>query len=65
MQERIVIAITTLVLSHAAVAHPGHGTGEGTDAAHFLTEPVHLAPLVLVAAVGLLGWRLRRRRARR
>lgn len=65
MQERIVIVMTTLLLSRAAVAHPGHGAGEGTDAAHFLTEPVHFVPLVLVAAVDLLGWRSRRRRARR
>lgn len=65
MQERAVTIATTFLLSGAAFAHPGHGKGAGTDAVHFLTEPVHIVPIALLALVGVLGWTFRRRRVRR
>lgn len=68
MQERTVTATTiatTFLLSGAAFAHPGHGTGAGTDALHFLTEPVHAVPIALLALAGVLGRTFWRRRVRR
>lgn len=55
-----------LLWTGAAIAHPGHGPGGWLSASlqHLLNEPDHLAALLtpLVAGVGLLAWRLVRRR---
>ena len=56
----VVLATLALSFASAAGAHPGHGLdGFASSALHYLTEPVHVAPLALAAlALGLL---LRRR----
>jgi len=46
-----------LLLAGAARAHPGHGAAE---LIHLLTEPDHLAALLLPLVIGL-AWLLRRR----
>jgi hypothetical protein len=50
----------------AAAAHPGHGLGGGSDALlHYMTDPLHVAPLALVAwTLVLARKRLRAARAR-
>ena len=63
-------ALTVLVLLAAgpAWAHPGHGIGDGNGWLHYLTEPIHVLPaLILVAlAVSLAvgGFRLARARSK-
>jgi len=43
-------------------AHPGHGADGGShELTHYVTEPVHLAPLGLaalagIAAAGIVAW---------
>jgi hypothetical protein len=39
-----------------ALAHPGHGTTEGDTAAHYLLEPVHGLPLLLLAGAVAVSW---------
>jgi hydrogenase/urease accessory protein HupE len=55
-----------LLWTGAALAHPGHGSGGWLSASlqHLLSEPDHLAALLgpLVAGVGVVAWRLARRR---
>ena len=42
--------VALLALASPALAHPGHGLGGGsTSWLHYLTEPVHVAPWVLLA----------------
>jgi hypothetical protein len=57
-------ASVALLLARAAGAHPGHGLGGGSfDALHYLSEPLHVAPVALLALAAALAWR-RLRRAR-
>lgn len=45
-----------------ALAHPGHGTGDGFSITHYLKEPEHIAWLVLlVVGVGYLVVRGKKR----
>lgn len=67
--SRLVALTSTMLLLGAdlAFAHPGHGeSGQGGTAKHYLTEPLHLVPWLLIAvlAVSVRVYR-RRRNARR
>lgn len=57
------VSSLALVLASPALAHPGHGQGGGSNLGlHYLTDPLHVAPVVAVAAA--LAFALWRRRAR-
>lgn len=50
-----------VMAASAAAAHPGHGLGgDASGWLHYLTEPLHVAPLALAAVAGVLVWRRRR-----
>lgn len=57
------IAIATAFLPGAALAHPGHGTGDGFELLHYLATPEHLLPAAAGALtmLGLAAWRRRKR----
>ena len=62
------LAFTILALTSApALAHPGHGHGDGHSLLHYLSSPEHVWPLalLLVALVGVGGWLWRRSRRRK
>jgi hypothetical protein len=55
------VACTALLVASAAGAHPGHGLdGGSTSWLHYLGDPLHVAPLALVAFTLALAWRQRR-----
>jgi len=57
------IVVSSTCLAGAAFAHPGHGRpGEGFGLAHHLSEPLHVAGIVLAVAAALVAARLLRRR---
>ncbi|MBX3437017.1 MAG: hypothetical protein KF861_05975 [Planctomycetaceae bacterium] len=67
----VCVSWVTIILGLAGTsqAHPGHGTTDPQTVAHYLTEPVHLAPLMAVvavsaAAISLLAARNRQTRHR-
>ena len=63
--KRFVSVGLVLGMAEAAAAHPGHGIGGGSEAwLHYLSEPLHVAPLAL-AALALALVRVHRRRAAR
>jgi hydrogenase/urease accessory protein HupE len=51
-----VTRLLLLLVPTLAFAHPGHGHTEPTSWTHYLTEPVHVA-LLVIAAVTVLAWR--------
>ena len=57
------LAISTLLISGVAMAHPGHGTFTGTEITHYLTSPVHIgvALAVIVLAIVLIRKRVFRK----
>lgn len=60
----LVAALCSLVPA-TAFAHPGHGHTDPDSWQHYLTEPVHVIPLALLAAiviVAIMGLRARVRR---
>ena len=46
-----------------ALAHPGHGVTEGDSAVHYLVEPFHIGPVILLVVAGIAAtlWIKRRR----
>ncbi len=59
----LLIAVSATI----ATAHEGHGqSGEGNTARHYLTQPLHVAGIVVIAlvGVGLLALAVRKRRTR-
>ena len=58
--KKALLAISALLLSGVAVAHPGHGTFTGTEIGHYLTSPVHfgVALAVIVLAIVVLRKRI-------
>lgn len=59
------LAGAVLLLGGELWAHPGHGTTEPQSVEHYAFEPIHAAPwVVLVAAIGVLAYRLWRQRSR-
>lgn len=62
--RRCLLASLSITFANVAFAHPGHGTGEsagGQSWWHFVSEPIHLLPLLLVAALGFAALRLANR----
>jgi len=43
----------SLLAASPALAHPGHGVTEGDSAVHYLLEPLHVGPVLLVIAAGV------------
>lgn len=64
----VFVATILLISSLSAVAHPGHGTGDGESVQHYVTSPLHVGPvlagLLMMLAVGAGVVAVRRRRAR-
>jgi len=57
----LVVAGAALSSASAAWAHPGHGLGGGSAHwLHYASDPLHAAPLALLAFTLALGWRRRR-----
>jgi hypothetical protein len=48
--------------SGTAWAHPGHGTTDPATVSHFVLEPIHAAPLVLLLLATGAVWLISRRR---
>lgn len=65
MMTRGLLCLSLLSASVPALAHPGHGHGDGYAPLHYLSAPEH-APeyaIGLLLALGVVvGWRIRRRR---
>jgi hypothetical protein len=45
-----------LLSGAAAIAHPGHGVTDDQSVVHYVAEPVHSLPLVLLGAACASGW---------
>ena len=59
---RAMIVVLALTGAMVAEAHEGHGVVEpGNSLRHYLTEPLHVVPLLLVAAFVVLLLRALRR----
>jgi hypothetical protein len=53
-----------LAIANAAAAHPGHGLEGGSSHwLHYLSDPLHVAPLALVGLIAVV-WRRRAARVR-
>ncbi|MFO8005407.1 hypothetical protein [Thioalkalivibrio sp.] len=57
---RLLIPTLLALASSPAVAHPGHGHGEGFSLLHFLSAPGHAWPLGLLAVAIIAGRFVRR-----
>ena len=54
--RQIALTSAACLLASPALAHPGHGADGGShEMTHYLTEPVHIAPLVVAALVGVVA----------
>lgn len=42
------VLLILLIAAAGAWAHPGHGESEGHSLLHYLTEPLHIVPLIAV-----------------
>ena len=61
MKQRILLALALAISAMGASAHEGHGAISG--ALHYVAEPMHLLPgLLLLATVALIARRVRRQR---
>lgn len=49
--KRITLLVGGL-LPLVTFAHPGHGSTEGFTIIHYMLEPVHLVPLMIVSFAG-------------
>jgi hypothetical protein len=56
-----------LIATSPALAHPGHGITEGTSVIHYVVEPLHIGPVLLLLATGFTTalWLKRRRNSLR
>ena len=54
-----------LIATSPALAHPGHGVTDGGSAVHYLLEPLHIGPVLLLAAGLTTALWLKRRKALR
>ena len=51
-----------LTTSGSLLAHPGHGVTDASSPAHYILEPLHIAPVLIVAtAAAVVFWLLRRK----
>lgn len=67
MNRTAVVLMTVYLanISSVAAAHPGHGAeGGGHSPIHYLTEAVHVVPMLSVAVLGALAVVYLRRRLR-
>jgi hypothetical protein len=65
LMPRIALCLTVCLTTTADLfAHPGHGVTEPGTAAHYLFEPLHLAPVLILAVTMAAGLWLRRRNDR-
>jgi hypothetical protein len=64
---RFAFSFVTAVLLTAsqALGHPGHGVTDGDSTVHYLTEPLHIGPVVVLVSAGVATavWLKRRKRA--
>ena len=61
---RFVVGGGILLNGQFAWAHPGHGTSDSQSLTHFVTEPLHVVPAILLVsgiALALLAYRRHRR----
>ncbi len=65
--RRYLLCLTACLISSPALAHPGHGVTEGDSAVHYLVEPLHIGPILLLLATGLTTalWLKRRNKSLR
>jgi hypothetical protein len=45
-----------LLTCAAAFAHPGHGVTDDQSVVHYVAEPVHSLPLILLGVACAAGW---------
>ena len=69
MMTRGLLCLSLLSASVPALAHPGHGYGDGYALLHYLSAPEHapeyaIGLLLALGVVGglVVGWRIRGRR---
>ena len=57
MRRAWLMSLSGVLLSRAAAfAHPGHGVTDDQSVVHYVAEPVHSLPLVLLGAACAAGW---------
>lgn len=59
MKLKLALALTAF-LPLAAIAHEGHGSSNAHSLMHYLSEPLHLLPIAIVAVAGWYIWRRRK-----
>ncbi len=60
MRTMLMGMLVTGTSAGTVLAHPGHGVTDPETPAHYVLEPVHAIPvLLLVAACWLVAWRRR------
>jgi len=62
--RRIIGGLTALAATGSSPvwAHPGHGTTDPATVSHFVFEPMHSVPLVLMLLATGAAWLIYRRR---
>ncbi len=55
--------LTALALPAAAFAHPGHGTTPPDSVSHYVFEPIHALPIVVLVTAIVVVYFLRRRKS--
>ncbi|OAI55651.1 hypothetical protein AYO47_02390 [Planctomyces sp. SCGC AG-212-M04] len=55
------------LITSPVLAHPGHGVTEGDSAVHYLAEPLHIGPVILLVVAGIATalWLKRRNKSLR
>lgn len=56
MKMKIAFTLTAL-LPVSAFAHDGHGSSHAHSLMHYLTEPLHMLPVAVVAVAAWYVWR--------
>ncbi|XOV83695.1 MAG: hypothetical protein ACFHXK_00980 [bacterium] len=56
MKTKVTLALTAL-LPISAFAHDGHGSSHAHSLVHYLTEPLHVIPVVVIAVAAWYLWR--------
>ena len=60
MKRLTLVAAMLVCAAGNAWAHPGHGVTDPDTPAHYVIEPVHVLPvLILIAASALVAYRIR------
>jgi len=56
------LSLAACLITSPVLAHPGHGVTESDSAVHYLIEPLHIGPVLLLLAAGVTtGLWLKRR----